>query len=81
MNETTKPEASNAVAGRFKPFVSWPRGKYNGRRIEGFKFQFDMHLLWWNWKPRFRWNYGEPYFIWLCFTFRLRAYYEERQYK
>jgi len=80
MSETDKLKATADVAGRNKRIVSWPRGKYNGRRIEGFKFQFDMHLLWWNWIPRMRWNHGEPYLLVLCFTFRLRPYYEERQY-
>jgi len=56
--------------------MKWPRGKYNGQRIEGFKFSFAMHLLRWHWKPIFCRNFGEPYFIWLAFTLRFYAAYE-----
>jgi hypothetical protein len=58
--------------------MSWPRGKYNGRPIEGFLVSFSVHLLWWQWKPLLRWNFGEPYFIWLCFSWRAKAEYHER---
>jgi hypothetical protein len=27
--------------------MRWPRGKYNGRRIVGFKISFDIQLDWW----------------------------------
>ena len=54
--------------------MKWPKGKYNGERISGFKFSFAVHLLWWNWMPIIKFNFGEPYFIWLCFS--LRGYIE-----
>lgn len=50
--------------------MRWPRGRYNGRRIDGFQVTFHMHLLWVRWLPRLSWNYGEPYFLWLWFTLR-----------
>lgn len=58
--------------------MKWPRGKYNGRRIEGFKISFAVHVLTWYWKPAFNTKYGEPYFIWLCFTFRAYPEYADR---
>ena len=48
--------------------MRWPRGKYNGRRIEGFQLLLKLHLLWWRWKPLMHWNFGEPRFTWLCIT-------------
>jgi hypothetical protein len=51
-------------------FISWPRGKYNGRKIEGFKITFAIHILAWRLIPLLLWNFGEPVFIWLCFTVR-----------
>lgn len=59
-----------------KKFMKWPTGKYNGKRIDGFKVSAKIHLLWWNWLPKASFNFGEPYFIWLCFTFRAEASYE-----
>lgn len=56
--------------------MSWPRGKYNGRRIDGFAIGLHLRLLWWPLIPRFRWNFGEPYAYWLCFTIRAKAIYE-----
>ena len=50
--------------------MKWPTGKFNGKKIDGFQVSFKLHLLWWNWKPLLSMNFGEPYFIWLCFTFR-----------
>ena len=54
--------------------MKWPRGKYNNLKIEGFRISFAVHVLRWHFKPIFNKNYGEPYFIWLCFT--IRAYLE-----
>lgn len=48
--------------------MRWPRGKYNGRRIEGFKVHFTLHLFYWQFRPLLHWNHGEPRFSWLCFT-------------
>lgn len=56
-------------------WYKWPRGKYNGRRIDGFRFSFSLHLLRWYWKPKMSWNFGEPYFIWFCFNLRVEANY------
>jgi hypothetical protein len=58
--------------------LRWPRGRYNGSRIDGFKITFSVHLLWWTWLPRFSWRLGMHYFIWLCFTLRHEASYEDR---
>lgn len=55
--------------------MRWPRGKYNGRRIEGFRLLFKLHLLYWVWKPLAHWNYGEPRLTWLCFTLMAAAEY------
>lgn len=48
--------------------MRWPRGRYNGRRIEGFRVHFTLHLLDWRIKPLLHWNHGEPRLSWLCFT-------------
>jgi hypothetical protein len=58
--------------------IHWPRGKYNGMRIEGVKLTFAIHVLAWLWMPLLRWNFGEPVFIWLCFTVRGYVEYEYR---
>lgn len=62
------------VVSRFR----WPRGRYNGKRIDGFSLRFDVHLLWWVWKPIAEYNHGEPFLLWLCFTIRARARYANR---
>lgn len=54
----------------------WPRGKYNGRRIEGFKLSIAVHVLSWRFIPLVRWNMGEPVFIWLFLTVRGYCEYE-----
>lgn len=66
----TEARKSPTPFGLLERFVRWPKGKYNGQRIDGFKLSFHLHILWWNWKPVFKLNYGEPYFIWLCFSVR-----------
>lgn len=55
--------------------MRWPRGKYNGRRIEGFRVHFVLHVIDWYWKPLMQWNHGEPRFSWLCFTWMASAQY------
>lgn len=55
--------------------MKWPTGRYNGRRIEGFAFRFRLHALFWYWRPRIGWNFGEPYFRWLCFSMDARPEY------
>lgn len=52
--------------------MRWPRGRYNGLRIDGFEVTFRLHLLWCPWRPKASWNYGQPYFHWLWFTFRVQ---------
>lgn len=49
---------------------NWPKGKYNGLRIEGFNISISVHLLSWTLRPILRLNNGEPYCLWLCFTAR-----------
>lgn len=48
--------------------MKWPRGKWNGRKIQGFKISFELHVLKWYWVPIFAHNWGEPLFRWLCFS-------------
>ena len=55
--------------------IRWPRGRYNGRRIAGFKVSLGVDLLWWNWRPRASRNFGMPYLLWLCFAFRCETVY------
>jgi hypothetical protein len=50
--------------------MNWPKGRYNGMKIDGFMVSFKIHVLWWNWKPIINIKYGQPYFIWLCFSLR-----------
>ena len=56
--------------------LRWPRGRYNGDRIDGFKVSLRLHLLWWHWRPLFSWRLGTHCFIWLCFTVRHETSYE-----
>lgn len=28
---------------------SWPRGRYNGRRVGGMVFKLEINLTWWTW--------------------------------
>jgi len=58
--------------------VRWPRGKYNRQRITGFTVSFEMNVDYIFWKPLLRWNFGQPYFIWLIFYFRAKAQYSLR---
>lgn len=53
--------------------MRWPRGKYNGRQIEGLQVSVAVHLLTWFWRPRFSWNFGEPYIVWLCVNVRAKS--------
>jgi hypothetical protein len=58
--------------------INWPRGKYNGMRIEGIKISLAIHILDFRLTPILHFNFGEPVFIWLCFTVRLYVEYEYR---
>lgn len=39
--------------------LKWPRGKYNGKRIVGFKISIKIDILFW--MLTCKWNFGEPY--------------------
>lgn len=56
--------------------MKWPRGKYNGHKIQGFSFVFRLRVLRWVFIPKFDWNFGEPYFLWLCFQIRFETEYK-----
>ena len=43
--------------------IRWPRGRYNGDRIDGFKVSLRLHLSYWWWRPRIAWNHGAPYIL------------------
>lgn len=58
--------------------INWPRGKYNGMRIDGVKISIAIHLSYWRLMPIFHFNFGEPVFIWMCLTIRLYVNYEYR---
>jgi hypothetical protein len=58
--------------------VAWPKGKYNGQMIQGFRLSLQIHVLSWRFIPVFNWYFGEPYLIWLCFTLRAKAEYKAR---
>lgn len=60
-----------------KRFFRWPRGRYNGKRIDGFQVSFSIHLLWWTWRPIISLNHGEPCFLWLFFSLRFYASYHD----
>ena len=76
---TEKPEDDRSGASLSSDELGgwrWPRGRYNGRRIEGFQISLSVHLLYWFFRPRCAMNFGEPYVMWLCFTLRAKAEYE-----
>jgi hypothetical protein len=54
--------------------MKWPRGKYNGERIVGFEFKFQMDVTDWAWIPR------SPKYShclnWLCFRIWVQAHYD-----
>lgn len=47
-------------------FFKWPRGRYNGKRIVGITFKFEIDLSNWFWRPVTVWKYAGG-FHWLCF--------------
>ena len=57
--------------------MKWPIGKYNGERIIGFRISFAIRALspFEFFIPVIKWNYGEPYFIWLFFFVRFNVEY------
>jgi hypothetical protein len=56
----------------------FPKGKYNGEIIDGFKISFHLHLLRWYFMPKFGGNGGQPFVMWLCFTIRFEESYKWR---
>ena len=56
--------------------IKWPKGKYNGQRVEGFQITFVLHLLYWKWVPILYCKFGLFYTVWLCFTVRCQTEYE-----
>ena len=75
---STAPAGYRHVIWQGDEVISWPRGKYNGCRIEGVKVCVAVHVLSWRFLPLITWNFGEPVFIWLCFTIRAKCEYEYR---
>ena len=61
----------------WKYHFCWPRGRYNGKRIDGFEVKFQLHLLWWRFKPVIHLRHGRYYVIWLCFSIRGEASYKD----
>lgn len=51
--------------------VRWPRGRYNGRRITGIEVRLVWRCDMFDWLPTAKWNYSEPFFIWLGFQIRI----------
>lgn len=54
----------------------WPRGKYTGRRIVGFRVALTLDVTHWRLLPRVTWNFGEPHARWLCLSVRAHLQYE-----
>lgn len=57
--------------------LRWPRGRCNGRRIGGASLKVGIDLFFWFWRPRVSWNFGQPYFLWLCFQIRAEPNYDQ----
>lgn len=55
--------------------MKWPRGKYNGQRIVGFRISLTVNVEHPFWLPRLSRNHGEPYLLWLIFHIRARTEY------
>ena len=55
--------------------MKWPRGKYNGMLITGLQVTFKVDLMWFEWRPRFFWNFGEPFILWLWFQVTFKVVY------
>jgi hypothetical protein len=53
--------------------LRWPRGRYNGQKIVGFKFSISIDILWWILAAS--WNFGEPYLFIGPLCFRAYAVY------
>lgn len=55
--------------------MRWPRGKYNGARIAGFSVALRLNVSYWTWRPILRWDFGQPYALWLCLRLGAKAEY------
>jgi hypothetical protein len=51
----------------------WPRGRYNGWKIVGFKVSISIDVLWWDVSAS--WSFGEPYLFIGPFCFRAYVVY------
>lgn len=47
--------------------MRWPRGRYNGLRIEGVRLTLRINVFWWSWLPDIYVRYLPWRFGWLCF--------------
>lgn len=60
--------------------MKWPTGKYNRQRIDGIEVKVRFHVLWWNWKPIVKYNFGNPYFHWLFVSIFVQlSYHHDRK--
>jgi hypothetical protein len=53
----------------------WPRGRYNGARITGFKVSARFDVAGFEWRPRLSWRLGYQYLNWLWITLRFEVIY------
>ena len=55
--------------------MNWPTGKYNGRRIAGFRCNIRLNIFWWAWNVWYQ--FGElrihlgPFHCWISAEFEL----------
>jgi len=56
--------------------LKWPRGKYNGKRIDGIKISLSIHLTYWNFMLRVKCLFGYIVLEFLCFTLRVSVEYD-----
>ena len=56
--------------------LKWPRGKYNGKRIDGIKISLSIHLTYWNFMPRVDYYLGLLRIEFLCVTVRVSVEYD-----
>jgi hypothetical protein len=45
---------------------TWPRGRFNGRRITGFTLRLRVDVANWHLLPKFNRGFGQPVAQWLC---------------
>lgn len=71
--EPKRDEPSNWVHRMVSP--RWPRGRYNSKRITGFRLHFSMRTDAYTWWPVIRWNYANPIAAWLIVRVDAEAVY------